>query len=294
MANSQKVKFSVVILSWNTKDLLEQCLKSIPFSMEIIVVDNGSTDNTLQLLDSLKWPNLKVIKNIANLGFAKGNNQGIKIATGDLIMLLNSDTVVQKGALEKLVEFYKQQNDKNLAFSPLLLNFDGTIQEHYYMRFPNLWQIFLYHHPLWRFFALKTPLKRLILSQIGNQPKEVEQLPGAALMASKEVWQKVGLLDEGYQFLYEDVDWCWRAKKMGVKLMVVPGAKIAHLGGGSWKKKLKQNSFEFYRDYFKALLLFVKKNYGEKKLNKFRMALIINFFFQFKFKLAKAFLNQGN
>jgi len=289
------MKVSVVILSWNTKDLLEQCLKSIPFSMEIIVVDNGSTDNTLQLLDSLKWPNLKVIKNIANLGFAKGNNQGIKIATGDLIMLLNSDTVVQKGALEKLVEFYKQQNDKNLAFSPLLLNFDGTIQEHYYMRFPNLWQIFLYHHPLWRFFALKTPLKRLILNQISNhQPKEVEQLPGAALMASKEVWQKVGLLDEGYQFLYEDVDWCWRAKKMGVKLMVVPGAKIAHLGGGSWKKKLKQNSFEFYRDYFKALLLFVKKNYGEKKLNKFRMALIINFFFQFKFKLAKAFLNQGN
>ena len=142
--NKNKMKLSVVVLSWNTKKLLEQCLKSIPFSVQIIVVDNGSTDGTLRFLDSLKWPNLKVIKNTVNLGFAKGNNLGIEEADGDLVMLLNSDTIVQKGVMEKLVQFYANQQNKNIAFSPLLLNTDKTPQEEYYMRFPNLWQIFFY------------------------------------------------------------------------------------------------------------------------------------------------------
>lgn len=289
MENSKKPKVSIIILSWNTQKLLEQCLKSIPFSTEIIVVDNGSTDDSLQSINLLKWPNLKVIANKNNLGFAKGNNQGIEVATGDLIMLLNSDTTVQKGAIERLVSFYEKQKDKNIAFSPLLLNSDGTVQEEYYMRFPNLWQVFGYHQPLFRPIFMKTFLRQLIVSQIKDNPFEVEQLPGAVLMASREVWQKVGLLDEDYQFLYEDVDWSWRAKKMGVKLIVVPEARITHLGGGSWKQKLKTDSFEFYRDYFKALLLFVKKNYGERKLKIFRQALLLNFLTRFKFRLFNYF-----
>lgn len=302
MADSQKVnkfvsneiEISIVVLSWNTRDLLKKCLKSIPFYAEVIIVDNGSKDGTVHFLNSLKWPNLKIIKNKKNLGFAKGNNQGIKAATGDLIMLLNSDTVVEKKTMEKLIKFYQEQENKNIAFSPLLLNNDRTLQEEYYMRFPNLWQIFGYHHPLFRLFAMRLPLRRLIVSQIKKESFEVEQLPGAALIAPKEIWQKVGLLDEDYQFLYEDVDWCWRAKKMGVKLFVLPEAKITHLGGGSWKKKLARKGFEFYRDYFKALLLFVKKNYGQKKENLYRRALLFNFFTRGKFKLFSYFLRNKN
>jgi len=144
---------------------------------------------------------------------------------------------------------------------------------------------------------MKTPLKWLVISYfriiLPKYNNEMDQLPGAALMAPRNVWEKVGLLDEDFQFLYEDVDWCWRAKKKGVKLFLVPQAKVVHFGGGSWKKRLKNDSFEFYRQFFSSMLLFVKKNYGEKKSKKFRMALMINFFFQFKFKLAKYFLNQG-
>jgi len=290
MADSQKIKISIIILSWNTKDLLKKCLKSIPFYAEIIIVDNGSTDGTIHFLNSLKWPNLKIIKNKKNLGFAKGNNQGLEVAKGDFVMILNSDTIVQKGTLEKLVEFTK--DTPLYAVSPLLVNPNGTIQEEYYMRFPNLWQIFGYHHPLWRFFALKTPLKRLIFSQIGKEPTAVEQLPGAALIASREVWDKVGLLDEDYQFLYEDVDWCWRAKKTGVRLYVLPEAKVVHFGGGSWKKKLNWDGFEFYRDYFEALLLFVRKNYGEGKLKFFRFSLLLNFLLRGKLKLFFYFLKK--
>ena len=90
---------------------------------------------------------------------------------------------------------------------------------------------------------------------------EVDQLPGASLIAPKEVWDKVGLLSEDYKFLYEDVDWSWRAKKLGIKLFVIPESKITHLGGGSWKQKLNTQSFEFYCQFFSSLLLFVKKNY---------------------------------
>jgi len=294
MENSKKPKVSIVILSWNTQKLLEQCLKSIPFSVQIIVVDNGSVDGTLHFLNSLKWPNLKVIKNDKNLGFARANNQGIKAANGDLIMLLNSDTIIQKGAIEKLVSFYEKQGDRNIAFSPLLLNFDETIQENYYMKFPNLWQIFFYHNTLGRFLGLKTSLKRLILENIGKVTIEVDQLPGAALVAPRDVWDKVGLLDEDFQFLYEDVDWSWRLKKAGVKRFLVPEAKIVHLGGGSWKQRINLHSFEFYCQMFSSLLFFVKKNYDHKKSQQFRRALILNFLLRFKFKLAKYFLNQGN
>ena len=294
MADSQKIdktkiKLSIVVLSWNTKELLEQCLKSIPFSVQIIVVDNDSADGTIPFLDSLNWPNLKVIKNTVNLGFAKGNNLGIKAADGDLVMLLNSDTIVQKGAMEKLVQFYIDHEDKNIAFSPLLLNTDKTPQEEYYMRFPNLWQIFFYHHPLWQRIILKTVFKRLIVSRLENN-SEIDQLPGTAMVVPKDVWQKVGLLDEDYQFLYEDVDWSWRAKKKGVKLLLAAESKIVHLGGGSWKKKIRMNCFAFYCQFFASLLLFVQKNYGAKKLKQFKTALVINFFLQGKFKLAGYFL----
>ncbi|MBM3205550.1 glycosyltransferase family 2 protein [Candidatus Shapirobacteria bacterium] len=287
---SNEIKISVVVLSWNTKELLLKCLKSIPFSVEIMVVDNGSTDGTLSALESLKWPNLKIIKNESNQGFAKGNNQGIKAALGDLIMILNSDTIVQKGALEKLRDFYLQQKEKDLALSPLLVNPDGSPQENYYMRLPNLWQIFGYHHPLLRPLVMKTPLRWKILSRIKSQSFEVKQLPGAALMAPKKVWQKVGLLDEDYQFLYEDVDWSFRAQKKGCRLMIVPGAKITHLGGASWGKKIKKESFDFYCQFFSSLLLFVQKNYGKWKVKRFKNALVLNFILQGKFKLAQYFL----
>jgi hypothetical protein len=298
MENSKKAKVSVVILSWNTKDLLEKCLKSIPFSVEIIVVDNASTDGSLQYIDSLKWPNLKVIANKENLGFAKGNNLGIKAATEDLIMILNSDIIVQKGAIEKLVGFYQEQKNKNLAFSPLLLNQDGTIQQQYYLKFPNLWQIFFYHNPFLRFWVMKTPLRQLIMNDLRKikkgAPFEIEPLQGAALMAPKEVWQKVGLLDEDYHFLFEDVDWSWRARQLGIKLFIVPEARVKHWGGASWQKRKEKAGFDFYRQHFSSFLLFVKKNYGEKKERLFRWALLLNFFSRGKFKLFFYFLKNQN
>ena len=303
---------SIIIVSYNTKELLEECLNSIvgsltldagnvkttgqPYtsnlkpqassaSYEIIVVDNNSSDDSVEMLENLKFKienlKLKIIVNNDNLGFAKANNQGIKIARGEYIMLLNSDTIVKDRALEILVNYLENHPD-TAAVSPLLLNPDNTPQLEYFMRFPNLWQIFFYHNRILRPFCKFIPgLKNKIYIFPQEKPFESEQLPGAALMARREAFQKVGLLDEDYPFFYEDVDWCYRAKVLKQKLVIVPAAKVVHLKGGSWKKEKKRPA-DFYQGVFNSLLLFVKKNYGEKEEKKFRRAIKINEFFKFR------------
>ncbi|MBP8591197.1 glycosyltransferase family 2 protein [Candidatus Shapirobacteria bacterium] len=232
-------------------------------SAEIIVVDNHSQDDSVEMLENLKFKiknlKLKIIVNNDNLGFAKANNQGIKESRGKYILLLNSDTIVKDKALEKMVS-YLEENPQVGGVSPLLLNADGSAQIDYYMRFPNLWQIFFYHNRLLRPLAMKSPLVNLICFPVKKVPYPVDQLPGAAMMARRKVWQKVGLLDEDYPFYFEDVDWAWRAKKMGQKLMVLPQAEIIHLGGGSWKKG-KARPEEYYRQFFASMAIFLKKNY---------------------------------
>jgi len=333
---------SIIIVSYNTKELLEQCLESIVsniavkqysgidnkedkkesiglngykakslsklLSYEIIVVDNNSTDGTKEYLSNIALEQygdidkkrkqskklngykanankrsipLKVIFNNDNTGFAKANNQGIKIAEGKYILLLNSDTIVKDGALEILVDYLENHPD-TAAVSPLLLNPDNTPQLEYFMRFHNLWQIFFYHNRILRPFCKFIPgLKNKIYIFPQEKPFESEQLPGAALMVRRETFQKVGLLDEDYPFFYEDVDWCYRAKVLKQKLVIVPTAKVVHLKGGSWKKEKKRPA-DFYQGVFNSLLLFVKKNYGEKEEKKFRRAIKINEFFKFR------------
>ena len=326
---------SIIIVSYNTRELLEKCLDSAVRSLtpdagnvkttgqphassvtphassasyEIIVVDNNSTDGTKKYLSNIaleRYGNidkkrkqskrlnvykananersipLKVIFNNDNTGFAKANNQGIKIAEGKYILLLNSDTIVKDGALEILVDYLENHPD-TAAVSPLLLNPDNTPQLEYFMRFPNLWQIFFYHNRILRPFCKFIPgLKNKIYIFPQEKPFESEQLPGAALMARRETFQKVGLLDEDYPFFYEDVDWCYRAKVLKQKLVIVPTAKVVHLKGGSWKKEKKRPA-DFYQGVFNSLLLFVKKNYGEKEEKKFRRAIKINEFFKFR------------
>jgi len=301
----RRIDLSIIILSYNTKKLLKKCLESVikssPPRTEIIIVDNGSTDGSVKYINELTDCGLRIsgvriraILNEKNLGFARGNNIGIKAARGEYIMLLNSDTIVKKGAIKNLITFLKKNSSEKLAVSPLLLLPDGQPQIDYYMRFPNLWQIFFYHNPVLRPVVMRIAfVQNLIAQEPCLKPFEVDQLPGAALIASRNVWKKVGLLDEDYHFLFEDVDWCWRAKKLGVKLMVVPRAKIVHIGGASWKQKASLNPFQFYYQFFASMLLFVEKNYGEGKRKIFKWAIILNFILTLKPKLAWGFFKNN-
>jgi len=324
----KEVDLSIIILSWNTKNLLQRCVESIisdlglavrnrrlekkekrlndkpiadrrSLTTELIIVDNGSTDGSKEYINGLtklqtNGLEIKAILNEKNLGFSKGNNIGIRKARGEHIMLLNSDTMVKEDAIGRLLEFLDRSDTCQVAVSPLLLLPEGKPQTDYYMRFPNLWQIFLYHNPVLRPLVMKIPFLGLLIAKKNcSSPFAVDQLPGAALMAHREVWEKVGLLDEDYHFLFEDVDWCWRAKKLGIKLMVVPQAKIVHFGGASWKQRLKKNSSQFYYQFFSSMLLFVRKNYSKQRAIIFKWAIIINFFMTLKPLLAWQFLKRN-
>jgi len=278
-------ELSIIVVNWNTKKLLGDCLASIvknrgEVSLEIIVVDNGSTDGSIELVEKLlesSSTKITLIKNANNLGFSKANNQGIKVAKGKYILLLNSDTRVKPGCLGRLVG-YLDNNPEVAAVSPMLLNLDGSKQLDYYMRFPNIWQILLYHNALIRPLAIRTPIKRLLFSKISSAPFEVDQLPGAAMVALKKTFQVTKGLGEEYSFLFEDVDWCYRVKSLGLgKLVVVPEAQVVHIGGASWKKRLGLDRFGFYCQYFDSLLLFVSQNYKRKR--PFLLAMTVVFLF---------------
>lgn len=267
-----KPELSIIILNWNTKELLQDCLESIldnttSLDFEVIVVDNGSTDGSVRYLKSLKpnTPNLTPVFNKNNLGFAKGNNQGIKKAKGNYVLLLNSDTKVKKGTLTRLVNYLKKNPDV-AAVGPLLLNPDGSRQFRYYLKLPSIWQLLLYHNILLRPLVTKTFLRNIVINRsFLKDPFEVDLLCGAALMAKKEIFKKTKGLDKSYPFLFEDADWSYRVQKQGLgKLVVVPQAKVIHIGGASWKKHLQKNRFAFYHHHFKSFFIFIKKHYPEK------------------------------
>ncbi len=266
---AKNIKLSIIIVNFNTKDLLEGCLKSLSTSnlkFEVIVVDNGSSDNSVEFVRKFKVQNSKfkiiLIENRDNLGFAKANNQGIDIAQGEYIMLLNSDTVVKNAALKILVD-YLDKLPKVAGVSPQLLNEDGSKQIDYYMNFPNLWQIVFYHNYPLRLIAMNSPIRYLFTRANKVRPFNVDQLPGAALMTRKKIINDLGTLDEDFNFFFEDVDWCYRIKNTSdKKLQIVPQAEITHYGGASWKKWLKENRLGFYSQYYLSLLNFVEKNYN--------------------------------
>jgi len=260
-SKKEKVKVSIIILSWNTKKLLKQCLGSIlnnckserrnKVVAEIIVIDNGSTDGSVKYLRDLelkKYRNieLKIILNEKNLGFGAGNNQGMKAASGQYFLLLNSDTIVKNQAWLKMAEFM-DRNPKVGVVGCRLLNPDGSWQPSCGY-FPNLAVAFL------MLFAEHWLGSLVRFSP--KKPKEVDWVMGAAMMIRPKVIEKAGLMDEGIFMYMDEVEWCWRIKKAGWKIMFWPGAEIVHFGGGSSPSGRKWPIVNIYR----GLLYFYQKH----------------------------------
>jgi len=258
---SPKVKVSIIILSWNTKQLLRNCLKSLKgMVVEIIVVDNGSTDGSPAMV-AKEFPQVKLIRNKKNLGFGAANNQGMKAAEGDYLLLLNSDTVVKDEAPLKMATFLAKHPEAG-AVGCRLLNSDGSLQPSA-GPFPDLKvsvvMLFLEH---W----LKN-LTRASFSKI----TEVDWVMGAALMVRREVIKKTGWMDEGIFMYMDEVEWCYRIKKAGFKVFFYPEAEIVHLFGGSSKTGRRAPIVNIYR----GLIYLYKKHYSnwQLKILKFMLKL---------------------
>lgn len=260
---------SIIIVNYNTKKITSDCIKSIikktrGIKYEIIVVDNASQDGSVEVLESLtkKIPNLKLIKNRQNLGFGKGNNQGMKVAEGEFILLLNTDTIIHNNALGEMISFMRKKDKIGVA-TCALMNKDGTLQGTGGY-FPTLFRVFA-----WMFFLEDIPLLDLLIKPFhpihGQSPfykgeglfrkaHQQDWLTAAFFIIRREVIEAVGHFDEDYFMYTEEVDYCWRIKKAGWQVWYLPSWSITHLGGAS-----STAEFPILSEY-KGIKLFYKKH----------------------------------
>lgn len=276
---------SVVILNWNTRDLLEKCLDSllcarahIGIEVQVIVVDNASEDDSRTMV-STKFPQVLLITNRRNIGFGAGNNSALPQATGRYVLFLNSDTVVTEGALTRMVQFADANPDIGIL-GPKLLNGDGSLQ--YSCRsYPNLGTGFFRNTPLGRLFPKNRFTSNYLLTDFDHStPRDVDWLSGAALMMRRILIDKIGAFDEEYFMFCEDVDLCWRVNHAPYPLRTkgegqtgagsesrpphtwrvtyYPDAVIYHLIGKSTDLAPTRMTYEFHRSQH----LFYKKHYA--------------------------------
>ncbi len=223
---------SIIILNYKTKGLVKQCIRNVRVSTanlayEIIVVDNGSRDDIENMMKE-NFPDIKFIQTGKNLGFAAGNNIGIKEAQGKYIMLLNPDVTVLNGSIEKMFNFMENNQEVGLA-GPKLINPNGSYQiSCRTFQTPKL--IFYRRTPLGKLpFAKKQLADHLMLDFDHQRNQEVDWVMGACMLARKSALDKVGLLDERFFFYVEDMDWCRRFWMDNFKVYYLAEAEMVHL-----------------------------------------------------------------
>lgn len=250
------MKLSIIIVSYNTKDLLDQCIASIKtskmnFPYEVIVVDNASHDDSVYMLET-KYPEVRLIKNKENRLFAIPNNQGAEIATGEYLFLLNSDTIVYDDNIGRLVDYMDSVDKHVVCVGPKVLNADKSLQAQG-MHGITHWSTFCYHFKLGKLlpsFIGRWVLPPATYSWNSNVSHEVGWVTGCAMMIRRDKYMELGGLNEELEFYGEEPEFSYRAKKHGYLTYYYPHAEIIHLGGASTKKApteiAKENALRRY------------------------------------------------
>ena len=251
--DDQVVDMSIVLVCWNNKAYLDPCLKSLyegglKSSFDVIVVDNGSTDGSQQMLAE-KYPQVKLIQNAGNVGLGKASNQGIEATNGRHVLLLNNDTLVNGPALDVLVEYLDAHPEAG-ATAGKLLNPDGSFQSGF-APFSTLLEEFL----------IVTHIGELLWAGYpshgdANEIKETGWMSSACLLVRRAALDKIGLLDENYFIYGDEADLQFRLNKAGWKVVFLPNSSIIHFGGRSmdrWKRR---------KMVYRGKMMFYKKNYG--------------------------------
>jgi GT2 family glycosyltransferase/lipopolysaccharide/colanic/teichoic acid biosynthesis glycosyltransferase len=255
------IRLSIIIVSYNVKPFLEQALHSVRKALlgipsEVFVVDNGSGDGSVQLVRE-HFPEVCLIVNRENLGFARANNMALRKAKGDAICLLNPDTLVREDTFRVCIEYLNSHAEVG-AVGCKILNPDGSLQLACRRSFPTPWVAFTKVIGLSRLFPGSRVFGKYNLTYLdSNEVAEVDSLSGSFMMVKQKVIKHVGLLDEIF-FLYgEDLDWCYRIRQKGWKVVYLPDTQIIHYKGQS----TKEAPFDSLRVFYGAMRLFVKKHY---------------------------------
>jgi len=252
-------EISVVIPSWNTRDYLEACLRTLLAApgpeREVIVVENGSADGSRELVEE-SFPDVRLVVNAENEGFARGCNQGMEQATGRYVLLLNTDTEIRGDALAKLYAFLEEHAEYGAA-APRLVHPDGGTQRTV-QAFPNLWTPLFFGTPLQRWFPESRELRRYFLRDWSQETSEdIDQPPAAALLIKSEVLERIGHFDETFWLFYNDVDLSKRMRADGWKTRYLGDAEVVHHVGGSTK-----NFGPFVLEWQKNRLAYYRKHHG--------------------------------
>lgn len=254
------MKLSIVIVNYNVRYFLEQTILSvyksnINFDYEIFVVDNNSSDDSLKMLEQ-KFPAVKVIANKENLGFSKANNQAIRIATGEFILLLNPDTIIQEDTLQKCID--KMEGDAAIGgLGVKMYDGAGNFLPESKRGFPSPSAAFAKMSGLAKLFPGSKTFGQYHLTYLDkNQSHEIDVLSGAFMLLRKSVLDKVGLLDEDYFMYGEDIDLSYCIKKAGYKNYYFADTSIIHFKGESTKK----GSLNYIKVFYNAMIIFANKH----------------------------------
>jgi hypothetical protein len=254
---------SVVIVSWNTRDILRGCLRSIfeqtrEVSFETFVVDNNSHDGSAEMVRA-EFPGVKLIKNAQNRGFAAANNQAVREASARYILLLNPDTIVLDDAISRCVAYADLHPDVGVVGCQILEDENRISPTSF--TFPTPWTIFLELSGLSRAFPR---------SQIFGRPEygwwdrtteqDVDVIAGMFMLVRREAIAHVGLLDESFFVYSEETDWCYRLSRAGWRRVFIPSARIVHLDGG--RKSTSQISIKMFVQMQKSSMIYQRKNLG--------------------------------
>jgi len=276
---------SVIIVNWNVRDLLRRCLHSIlanlpACQLEIIVVDNGSTDGSPEMVRT-EFPQVHLMANPDNRGFTAANNQGLAVARGRYVLLLNPDTEVVGDALETLVAFADAHPDVGVV-GPQLLNPDGTVQSSR-RRFPTLATALLESTWLQPYAPRRLLARYYVLDRPDDEVQDVDWVTGAALMARREAVEQVGPLDEGFFMYSEELDWCRRFRAAGWRVIYLPTARIIHHEGKSSEQVLPARHIHFQT----SKIRYFRKYHGPAAAEALRWFLLGNYLWQIGVEGAK-------
>jgi len=252
---------SIVIVNWNTRDILRDCLLSVydqtsEIEYEVIVIDNASIDDSVSMVRA-EFPQVYLIENSENRGFAAANNQGMEIAKGQYVLLLNSDTIILDNAISKTLEFAKDRPNAAVV-GCRVLNADKSLQPTCFM-FPSLLNLALASIYLYKIFRKNRFFGRELMTWWNRDDiREVDVVDGCFMLVRREAYEQVGGTDEQFFMYSEETDWCYRFKQAGWKNIFAPIAEIVHLGGQSSRQVAGKMALQLRG----SVLQFCKKHYS--------------------------------
>lgn len=280
------MELSIIIVSWNVADLLTACLHSIysnphPAQTEVIIIDSASHDDIVERIRT-SFPQVELLPQTENVGFTRGNNIGLARATGKFILLLNPDTEIVADALNGMITFLDAHPQIGIV-GPHTLNSDGVTHQSTRRRFPTFMTA-LFESTWLQPFAPRALLDYFYVNDAPNDSRvEVDWVQGSALMTRREVFTRIGGLDEGFVMFSEELDWCKRARNHGWKVMYLGDQRIIHHGGKSTDQVVAKRHIYFQE----SKLRYFRKHHGGIIAHSLRLFLLASYSIQLALEAAK-------